>query len=564
MKAFRFSRETFLLFGILALALAVRLWGIGFGLPSLYHADEQLVVHHALAFGSGDLNPHYFKIPPLVSYVLFFLYGIYFLVMRVGGCIHNVADFQMLFLNDPTSFYLIGRIVLGGLLGTATVYFMYKLVQKFFSEKQALLTALFLALNFLHVQNSHYIYLDMPLLLVLVLCFFPILNILKRDNVGDYGLFGALAGLAVATKYNGSFIIVPFLMAHILGRGMTWRLILNEKLVVVALAALVSYSLGNPYTWLDAKTFFEGFFAMRQFLWTTGLTHHFTYSLREAMGSPLLLLSVFGIFSSLIRGERAKFPFLVFILGYYLLLTRFSQPFDRYVLPLVPFLLFFAADAILKIGERMRLLPWTLMIVALVALSPSVFKIVLSNRILVSEDVRTVAEKWIEAHIPPGAKLALGEPFFLPRLRPTLEQLKEKKVLAAGQRAAGMKLRRIDYMIAEAERGSAARYTLYFMVTKSSHEFLFSNPSIPYNLGSLLQQGVEYVLFPKTAPAGSSGFYDDLKKNALLVQKFSPYRDPDREVPIDPNALTGTPSMWREIVARERNGQIIEIYKLLR
>ena len=33
-------RAWMLLAGVTLLALAVRLWGIGFGLPSLYHSDE--------------------------------------------------------------------------------------------------------------------------------------------------------------------------------------------------------------------------------------------------------------------------------------------------------------------------------------------------------------------------------------------------------------------------------------------------------------------------------------------------------------------------------------------
>ena len=80
---------------ILLAGFLLRVWGIAFGLPFLYHADEPIIVNHALAFGAGDLNPHFFKIPPLVSYLLFACYGIYYLV----GGFHGITQFQNLFFD---------------------------------------------------------------------------------------------------------------------------------------------------------------------------------------------------------------------------------------------------------------------------------------------------------------------------------------------------------------------------------------------------------------------------------------------------------------------------------
>ena len=90
MKLFYFRRETLLLLGILAVAVFLRVWAVNFGLPFLYHADEPIVVNHALAFSTGDLNPHFFKIPPLVSYLLFVCYGIYYVLGRGTGLFHSV------------------------------------------------------------------------------------------------------------------------------------------------------------------------------------------------------------------------------------------------------------------------------------------------------------------------------------------------------------------------------------------------------------------------------------------------------------------------------------------
>ncbi len=171
MKVFRFSHETSVLLAILAIALFVRLWGVNFGLPYLYHADEPIVVNHALAFGMGDLNPHFFKIPPLVSYLLFMCYGIYCVAGWGAGLFHSVRDFEQLFYFDPSSFYLIARLVFGVFLGTVSVYALFRLVKGFRDARTALWSSFFLAVNFLHVRDSHYIYADIPLLLVLLLGF---------------------------------------------------------------------------------------------------------------------------------------------------------------------------------------------------------------------------------------------------------------------------------------------------------------------------------------------------------------------------------------------------------
>src|SRR5689334_6569547 len=49
------------LLAILAGALALRLWGLGYGLPhTLARPDEQTLLDVLAKFDTGDLNPHWF------------------------------------------------------------------------------------------------------------------------------------------------------------------------------------------------------------------------------------------------------------------------------------------------------------------------------------------------------------------------------------------------------------------------------------------------------------------------------------------------------------------------
>ena len=68
--------------GLVLLSSTLRLWGIGFDLPNLYHRDEAKYVTIPLKIlKTGDYNPHFFNYPSLFFYVLSAVYVVYFLFM---------------------------------------------------------------------------------------------------------------------------------------------------------------------------------------------------------------------------------------------------------------------------------------------------------------------------------------------------------------------------------------------------------------------------------------------------------------------------------------------------
>jgi len=110
MNSFK-NPTTFILLLILLLALSVRLLGINYGLPYVLYPDEAVIVNHAMAFGTGDLNPHYFIYPSLYMYVLFIVYGMTYIGGRLLGAFGSTDDFIRLFFTDATIFYLPGRLI---------------------------------------------------------------------------------------------------------------------------------------------------------------------------------------------------------------------------------------------------------------------------------------------------------------------------------------------------------------------------------------------------------------------------------------------------------------------
>lgn len=546
---------------ILGLAFFLRIWGLSFGLPELYHADEPIVVNHALAYGTGDLNPHFFKIPPLASYLLFGVYGLYFLFLKGFGYIESVSDFQMLFLGDPGSFYWLARFLFGALCGTATVYLLYRLVKKHFTVQHGLAAAFFLAAAFLHVRDSHYIYADIPLLVVLVACFFPVLKALEKNNFTNAAFFGVLFGAAVAVKYNGVFVFIPYTLAAFWSKK-KGHPVLN--LAVAGVVSLFSFAVLNPYSWLDAKSFFGELLGQSNAEGFAGLAHHLTYSLNGGVGIPLLVLGLAGLAIAPARNDKKGTLMAVFALIYYGVLCFFSQPYDRYALPLIPFFVFFAADFLIELQKKLRLPTVLFWFLALFAALPSLAKSALCDSLFMRMDVRTLARERAEAVIPAGSKVALDVPFFMPRLLPSAAQLeeKEKELIQSGETGSA-RFKRVKLMRERAEHSGKPGYELYFLHKNPENEgFLFAKPAIPYSVARLKELGIKYVFTVKINPGFEPDFYSDLKREGVLLARFSPYKDEAIEWPLDIQPLTGGPFLWEELLARQRNGQIIELYKL--
>ena len=95
----------------------LRLWGIKQGLPYSYNVDEAThFVPRAIAFFSHDLNPHYFLNPPAYSYLLHFVFELWF------GSADAVAR---AYATDPDRACSVVARVVAAVLGTISVWLTY-------------------------------------------------------------------------------------------------------------------------------------------------------------------------------------------------------------------------------------------------------------------------------------------------------------------------------------------------------------------------------------------------------------------------------------------------------
>lgn len=560
--------------GIITAGLLLRCWGLPFGLPHLYHADEPIVVNHALAYGTGDLNPHFFRIPPLLSYLLFLVYGILYAAGSAFDFFQGKGDFERLFYADPTLFYLTGRFLFGVIPGTLSILALYALVRRFFNEPTAFFSAALFSVSFLHVRDSHYIYPDITLILLIIVVMGRILKLTSDSSLRNHLAAGALIGVATAMKYNGLFLVVPYVAAVFMesqGR-------LSRKKIIGMTSAGVSccliFLLLNPFSVLDLRFFLQeiaGEGSARK--GGAGLFHHWIYSLTGALGVIHLLFSLLGM--TLLTQFRAGQPraarriLILFAAGYYLVLVFWGQLYDRYVLPLLPFFAFFAADAFLHIssrcsGSRRR---WAAAFLFLAAASFPVAKSILVARLFQSVDVRTEAKAWIESHVPPGTRIALDTKFYMPPLlfsRSALEDKRQSGVTGeGGDFMSAAQGRRLQFLF-DMQRKEPKGYNLYFFHPEPFPEgrFLLWGPFVKPDYESLAKKEIRFILLVSPEFSQARDLYPELEKQAVLLKRFTPYKDPERRKPYDSIALTGLPFLWSELFQRCRNGQVLELYEL--
>ena len=422
-----------------ALAGILRLWGIGFDLPNLYHRDEAKYVTIPLKIlKSGDYNPHFFNYPTFFFYLLSLGYIVYFLFMASRGQLSSLDGLVLPEQVLPNvagratmpSQFLVGRGVVA-LSGVLTVLLIYWVARKAYGRRAGLLAALLFSFSPVHIRNSHFIAPDVTMILVIVASFAFSHEVWLVGRRRDYALAGLLAGLATSTKYNAYPVLIPLFVAHFLRRD--GKDVINTDILLAALLCAAGFFLGTPYALLDLPAFLNGLaFEMRHYatlgdpgiegqnalLWYGG------YLLRNEGLIPLLAV-IEAVRGLLARSQRTLF-FISFPAVYLLLVSFSVVKNDRTVLSIIPFLAIFAGVLLDRaIGFLLTRMSKTGVPSALTRLSGAVaFLLVVSwpalqamriNMRFMGEDVRTQVTQWMEAELQPGSRI-VGE-YYSPLLQ---------------------------------------------------------------------------------------------------------------------------------------------------
>jgi len=519
------------LLAVLCVAAFVRFRGIGFGLPNPEcRPDEAHLIRTALRFSSGDLNPHMFNYPTLYMYVLFFLYGCYYLLGTLSGRYSSRTDFLTEYAIDPSNFHLIDRAI-SATLGIATVWLVYLICARSVDRRTGLVAALFLALTHLHVRDSHFGVTDVPLAFLIMCSVLFISRIQAHPTRTNYLLAGIFAGLAMSTKYSGLFLVVPLLLCHVsLVRPLYVSVLgslIDGRILVFALGLVFAFLAGTPFALIDFRTFLSGvLFEARHLSSGDGIElgrgwwYHLRFTLWHGLGWSLLVASLVGLFILARRSPRTALVLWSFPMVYYAIAGKGLTVFLRYMIPVVPFLCIAAAvsvndlaDVIAR-GRSSYLKQGATVVLAGLIVFPSAHNVIRSNSLLRTPDSRLLATNWAQSHLKGHSSVYQTggwERLQLPETRESLKRTSEPASGAIGEMKAEMDRIRADHQ--EAKQIQVFEEWTY---DAQSRKFAFGN-EIRHDRPRYIITASSPLLARNEIPAGIRGL---LEESYRLMKSF--------------------------------------------
>ena len=408
---------------VFLLGVALRVWGINFGLPYTAAPDEPTHFKIALhIFQTGDLNPGWLNYPTLTFYINALALIPFYLVGKAMGVFALPADVPVPevvtmgvgLLRVPAEF-LYGRLITAA-FGVASLALIYLLGRRLCANNWGgVLAALLLAVSPAAVYSSHLIRPDTYVVFFVLLSVILALRIVDDPRLSNYIWAGIAAGLAVSCKYNVPLIVVPIIAAHFLRYGVAG--FKRKEIYLAGIASVLAFLMTTPYMGLDFPLFWRGFgyeiFAQAEgHAGSEGNTVPWYVSFVWQTEGILAIAAVVQAIRLVRARSHLGLTFLTFPVAYYVFINLFTVRNDRTVLPFLPFLHVLAVMFVVGLydwmAQRVRretAVSGALAVCALIVFSPLRTSIVSDVR-LTQIDSRDTAREWIAANLPSGTRLA--------------------------------------------------------------------------------------------------------------------------------------------------------------
>ena len=414
----RFFRIDLVLIPILMIGFALRIVGLGVGLPDQPDPREPLIAQDILNLIHLESPPEIYNWPGTAWFYLIALIGV---ILETFGLELTVA--QVIWLGRFTNV----------LLSTATIWLTYQVGHQFYNRAIGLIGGGLLAVAMLHATNeSRFALVDIPA----TFCVTLLLWFCARTQSVSFrraAWLGVIAGIGFAVKFTTIFagLSVAALLFLRVERFRSSDYLL--KLATVIGGAGVAFTIVCPYWLVDLfspewNLFFGGLvyesshyqkghfglFATGEINWFNRFTYLWTL-LRWGMGMPLALLAIVGTLLAIIQRENRDKILLAFVIPYLLFIGLHKLKFVRHLLLIYPVLILFAAGGIDRLGTALSKWNWTgrnltlkqwatpilySAILGGVGVYSLIYTAAFAN---VTRSVPTTVEatEWIESNIPP-------------------------------------------------------------------------------------------------------------------------------------------------------------------
>lgn len=448
---------------VLLLSLALNLYHLWWGLPNgnVAWAADVIAPMTPLSVAHASLNPgwnsgwFFYKYPIGHPLLLAVLYAPYVGLLWLSGGLSGVGSDYPYGLRSPevslAVLALIGRLT-SALMGTATVWLVYRVAERLYGRPAGLAAALGTAGSAALVYYSHTANLDVPCLFWTVLAWALALEGVLDPKAGRLLAAGAAAGMSVATKEQsvgfllGLGCIVSYeLAARVRAGELTGRRVAALSGGALAAAAgvwlLLNNALYNPSGLWHRVQFLTNTlppelmekYVPRPSLIGTELRHGLSRyggllldTLRAgslASGAPWFAVSVAGCVVCVLRDLRRALWVALPVAGYFLVsLGLLPLVTVRYVLPIGAALAVCAGAACRSLWEHG--LAGRLAVSALLACTLAYGAGV---DYLLANDPRYEVERWLRDNARPGMTLeTYHEPVLSPRFPPWLSVVRPR------------------------------------------------------------------------------------------------------------------------------------------
>lgn len=418
------GRKSGLVSGLLLLILIAatmwRLFGVKFGLPALNDPDEPLFMMTAFdMLRNQTFNPGWFGHPGTTT-----LYCISLICLAVGGMglvtgrFDSMESFATAVYADPGIVFLPARLFIV-LCGVACVLLTYRLGKRLGDARLGLFAATFLSWNAIHIEYSQIVRTDMQASVFMLLCTLSALSIGQEGKMRDYVLAGLFVGLATATKWPAALIALNPLCAW------SWRAAHGPRdwrlLALFLLSALVTLCAVSPYLLLDYPTVLRDLSGEARPIhpgatgggFLSNLAWYVAHPLAASVGIDGLALALFGLVWAPLKDRWWLVAVLPGAIGFLVAICAQALFWERWIVPVLPFILLAAAYALCRLGDFLR---WRLGRRGLIA-ELLVFAILLvpmteTSRTRATErthDTRQIASGWIRAHTSRASTLLVED-----------------------------------------------------------------------------------------------------------------------------------------------------------
>ena len=437
------NRDNLLLWGILTLALCLRLWGISFGLPYVGSYDDEprladsalnLLRQDRLDFSQWAIGNAQIYLQALIGRIVFAVQGVDAGEAPTYAEIVSVNKITAAAIDVPyplPEFYFWGRASVA-ILGGFSVILLYLIGKEVKSSRVGLISAFFLASISLHAEHSHYLTRAVPGVFFLLLAFYIILRTYLRQNWWFYLVSLLLAYIAVYTKQNNLIILAPLSLALTMSVWYEFKhrptLEVIKYIGLIGGVVVIIFTLSwvffqfNIFTYgrsIFYRIFFHSFvFGGYQFGYSGDNT--FRWIIERFFIDPradwrlVAFLAIPGIWLAFRLRERG-WLFLAILIPYLLMMSFFTVRFENWLMPIVPFLALLAALSLDWIYERIdqtaiiRQPYWLALFCLIVILIPfaSIRTIATLNYYTSQPDVRQVAGQWLQVNLPHGSRVVV-------------------------------------------------------------------------------------------------------------------------------------------------------------